>query len=445
MKLETAADKIYPLTAAQADLIFEELALNKEQALNMNVLGFSVWIEHDFNAEALEKAFWKMIEVNDALRLKIFKKGFKYFQYVQEIKPESLPRIEISDKAALNRFMNEDKETESISMCGDRLFKAVLGVNEKGSGGIVIRLHHACCDGTSFGIMFAQLDKYYNTFKNGEEVNEKKTYSVTKYFEQEQAYKKSKDLKNDFFWWLKKYLSQKKYSIPAGRRSSSNCESDTESIKIDGNTYMKLMDVCRENFCSIQSVLMTLASITTWVISGKENFCFYTMSHGRTSIPLKRTVGCMVTTVPVFFRVSGDTAVKSFLGESYLDYLDTVSHSRMPFKYHIITSYLQSVKCGFNFMHGWMQYSAMDFANVMSKLSIDISILKQDYLCCQFYCGALDVTGKHAEIALEYQTQKYSKDQITKFLDVHRKVIESAVNNPEIDLNTLKNQVLKEI
>lgn len=438
-------EKIYPLTAAQADLIFEELALNQDQAANMNVLGYFAWVPDDFDAAAMEKAFWKMIELNDALRLKIFKKGLSYFQYVQDIKPEILERVTVSGREEFDAYIEKSKLSTAIKMCDDRLFKATIVLDGNGSGGIVIFMHHAVCDGTSFGIMFAQLDKYYNAYKNGEDPVEKKVYSITNYFEQEQAYKHSSDIKKDFFWWLKKYNSQKKYSIPGGRRSAKDCTSSAEEIYIDGDAYQNLLNLCKESHCSIQSVLMTLASVSTWIISGKRNFCFYTMSHGRNTIPLKRTVGCMVTTVPVFFYVDGNTAVKDFVSSSYMDYLDTVSHSRMPFKHHIATSYLQSVRCGFNFMHGWMQYSAMDFANVMSKLSLNFELVKKDYLCCQFYCGTLDVAGKHTQIILEYQTAKFTKEQITKFLAVHKKVIETAVSNPDMSINALKSKVLQEM
>ena len=226
--------------------------------------------------------------------------------------------------------------------------------------------------------------------------------------------------------------------MPAGYRSSDySCDNDV--IRISGDDYEKLSLICRESSCSVQSVLMALAAVTVGVLKKKNNFCFYSLCHGRATYPLKKTVGCMVSTVPIFFNIKDEITLKELFRDSYMDYLETMSHAHMPFSKHISMSMMQSLKNRFNFCHGWMQFSAMDYQKIISGLSFFADLTNKPLQCNQFYCGVLDVPAeKCVTIFLKYQTGCFNKAQVRRIMETYEKLIIAAAHDPDLSVGELK-------
>lgn len=438
MKKTENAKKLYPVTRAQIELLTED-AFKSKDSVTVNQLGFCVFVKENFDRFAMEKALLRIVSENDALKLKVIKEWplLRFRQYFDDDFSSDIEYKKFADENEVKEFVNTVKNTD-FPMLSSHLWHAWVFDCEQG-GGAIVKFHHACCDGYSLGMIIALTDKYYNEYRTGNITETKTTYSVTEYFNEEAKYSRSDMKKTDKKWWLKKYLSRKNYCVPVPRRSSDFKTDDCE-MRITGESYNKFCDFCRRNRVSVASAMISFAALTVYKLSGKNSFCIYTLLHGRDTFKLKKTVGCFVKTLPVFFDIDKSLTVSEFLKSSYSDYLEFVLHSNIPFVYHIIDSIPLNIKT-LDYMHGWLQFSNLDFESITNSLSFDsIDAIKPDTSSSQLYLGAYDnpEVGE-MRVKLKYQLKVFTRDEITAYLQTYKSIVEAACDGEKTVADLFQN------
>ena len=267
-----AGVQTYKLTASQSLLKWTEVfSLEPKKAKKQNILGLYMRIPEKADIDALEKAYNKLLEVNDALRLVIFKKGGKSYQFIRDYEYEHLEILDIGKSSSdFNAFV---RETDGVMIPWNNHPLTWAKIVKSGhSAALVVRIHHAAADGFSLSLIFRQLNDFYDAFAAGKEPPEVKTYSIVKYFEKEEKYLSSPMHTADRKFWKKSFNSQRKYSFPAGYRSEfGDCKARSDMIS--GEAYEKMNAFCAESGCSLQSVALAAMVLTVYALTGKENFC----------------------------------------------------------------------------------------------------------------------------------------------------------------------------
>lgn len=428
---------IFKLSDPQKILLVTQIfSIEKRSVKEANIISGFFRIPENCNFEALEKAFNKVIERNDALRLRIFFKKFGIYQYIEKFSPVKLNvvKLENSDSAF-------DEYVRSIYCHRIKLFNnnlvwaeiAAMGT----SGVLMMRFHHACVDGLSMSLIFKQLETYYDCFANNEELPEEKEYSVTQYFLNEAKYRQSQQHTKDRLFWKNSFNSQREYRFPAGHRSEFGSSSRLSTV-ISGDTYDKLIRFCHANNCSMQAALMSFSAILTYCETNADNFCIYSLTHGRHTPALKQTVGCMMNVVPTFFDIDVNMTVNEFAQDSYMRILTHLSHGKFATTEMNSLIYKESIKNFFNFNHAWLMFSVMDLAVTQSKLKYQADLLPHRNTPYQFYCAVLETPGESVRINLSYQIHKFKEKQVSTLLKNFDRLVELAVNNPEMTVKELK-------
>ena len=96
----------FPLTPPQKVLMSGQLAsLDRVGWRESNIISFYFTVPAPMNREALERAYWEIIRVNDSLRLKIEHHGLGLRQYVQPFEAGRLEEKEFPSEEAAKDYL----------------------------------------------------------------------------------------------------------------------------------------------------------------------------------------------------------------------------------------------------------------------------------------------------------------------------------------------------
>ncbi len=300
-----------------------------------------------------------------------------------------------------------------------------------------MQFHHLVCDGYTVSMINEQIDRFYNIFASGEEPSEEKVYSITKYIEAETKYLVGPQYKSDRKFLKRAYNHQPNYSFPAGRLSLRSSKAGTTYV-IEGERYKRLMDFCARSKCSQPSVLMTLAAVAVVCLTGKENFCFYSLSHWRTTAYLKKTMGSMANPFPVFYNVPGGAQLGHFVTDSYMAFLEWFSHGRYPIGQQILMSYKEAVVKHIWHNHFWAVFSAMEFEKDAAKAELEIGGVGTEFFFSLFYCAILDLPGTRVRLSVEYDSKRIPPQKMLQIIAVYDRVLDAFLDHPEWTVDACK-------
>ncbi len=445
--METFGGKtLYKLSDAQKLLRWSEaFSIEKRKVKENNILSYSVKAPYDTEhtaeqiADAFEGALNEVIKNNDSLRIHIIKTSKGLRQYIEDHTPRSFERENIDGETGFDDVLANTGKYK-VDWLDDHLLFAKIFILNSHQAAMLIRIHHSVFDGYSTKLFFEQFLDAYKAILNGETPTEpKKLYSITEYFKENDEYLHSPAYKADRKFWYDKYNHQRHYSFPAGYRSEFGDCSSSE-ILLEGEIYENICELASQCNCSLQSALMSLAAITTYVITGKDNFCLYSLTHGRRKFTSKKTIGCMMNTVPIFYDIADkDKPVNEFIRESYLDFMDTLTHARLSMGDQVPMSYKEPIKHFLNFNHGWLLFSTMDYESVKENAALEITDLPSLNQAHQFYASILEVPGEHVRINFQYQIHKFKREKIEKILNVFCKVCTEAARNSNVTVSEINN------
>lgn len=429
--------KIYPISAAQRILHWSEMfTLEPRKVKENNVISSYMRVPADCDLDALERAFNDLVKYNDALRLRLFRKHRMGLQYIKDFEYTPLQRIQLDGEAAFNTYLAGISQYK-ISFMSESLVWARLLILGPGDGVLLMRMHHAAIDGYSVRLVLDQLEKYYEANLRGDNPEPDQIYSVVKYFELQEAYAKSDQHRADRKYWFHLYTHQRKYSYPAGYRSEFGACS-AEKMTIEHEDYIRLLDLASQMGCTLQALMMTLAAVTTYVVTGKENFNIFSLTHGRLTRDLKKTIGCMMNTVPVFYDLQPDVSVRIQIRENYLLFLENLSHGRLPLGELVPMSYPEAIKHFFNFNPAWLLFSCMEYGDLFAHTRYKMDLVLSNNQPSQFYLSMLEIPGERLDIDLSYQTRKFSPHTIKQLLNNYMYVIGSTLDHPDLTLRQIR-------
>jgi len=436
--------KLYKLTSAQSQLLIGTVfSLEPKKVFQDDLVDFGLYVEKDFNADAMEKAVNCLIQRNDCLRIRVCVKPYGLRQYIAPYEPTVIDRIRVKDEDAFQEALTQKT---SIPLLSERLFRLTMIEcdDESRSGGIHIVCHHVISDGYSLNMMHKKLNLYYSFYKDGLEPPEEKIYSVTEYFEADRKYLTGPQFKEDRKYWFRAYNRQPDYRFPAGR-IPWRCSLGMDERIIGGETYAELLNLTKKIRCSLPAMAMNLTAITVYVLTGDANFCLYTLSHGRSTAKLKKTMGCMINSIPQFYNVSAEMTAESYLSAAYSDYLQVLSHSRFPSHHQILMAAKETYMKRFGYNHMWFLFSAMDYLEGNEAEELELITPQDEYIMGQFYEAFLNESSENrCRIQLLYQDRSFTEAQITHYMDVFCSVTEKIVKDPAILLSELRAKITAE-
>jgi hypothetical protein len=428
----------FKLSSPQKSLLWNQsLTIEPSKAKQNNMISMVIRTRNECRLDLLEKAFNKLIEVNDGLRFVITRNLFRLYQQISEYKYMTLPIIKIKDMGEMKYALDEFSKV-SVPFFGGKMYRAELIDIGRESGAIAMRFHHAVIDGYSIRLIIEQFTEYYESFCRDMEP-EPKQYSILRWFEREREYSKSESHREDYKYWKYQFHHQPRFSLPAGRRSL-RVETGYMETDVSGETYHKLMDLSRELSCTYYYILMCIAALTTYRLTEKTNFSIYSLNHGRFDAISKKTIGTMMNLVPIFFNLDTSQSFRQMTAKGYMDYLNALKHARFPVSEQIPLTFKESILHGFNFYHTWLIFSLLEHEGLLTQARYspyDVRFLRTNALMVPLYCFLYNTPDEKVTFRLQYQKKKFKQEQVEKMLSTFMETAKLLLDDTDKSINQI--------
>lgn len=432
----------------------------QQKFTDMNHFNQSVVIfkEHGFDVEILSKAFDKVVEHHDVLRMVYEIKQDEISQYNRGIEAElySLEIFNIHEDDAEKQIENEaSKIQESISLEKGPLVK--LGLFKTGNGDyLVVIIHHLVIDGVSWRILLEDFSKSYMQALDGKDLKlAYKTNSFMDWAERLECYGKSKRvLKEAKYWMAIKDADIAK--LPKDKEVNEDRYMDSESIQIYldcDKTRKLLMDVNKAYNTEINHILLSALGLAIKNWTRRDKILINLEGHGReelfNDIDINRTIGWFTAMYPVVLDIATDSVgqcirgVKETLrrvpsngiGYGILRYLGEVSNEN-DIKPEISFNYLGQFESQFD-------NGAFSIVNIKHGDDIGSNIYRT---CAIDFSGA--VVNGELGITITYNRNQYIKDTIKQLIECYEeKLIEiiehcAAINTTVVSPSDFGNKTI---
>lgn len=404
---------------------------------NINTISGLLKIDSKFDEKICNEIINKLIEKNDALRIKIFEENDSVYQVVDDYIYENIECINMSGKSDLEiQKYFEDAVKIPFNFIGNKLYEFKIIRYNENTGCMFLKSHHIISDAWTYGQMINQLIKMYNDKINGvcDEVN---VPSYVDFINSEQEYISSeKYLKDEEFW--KEYL--KDINPPVSLKtivSKVTTKANRYSITLDKEINSKITEYAKNNKISLYSLFMAALSVYIYRVLDRKDFIIGTPVLNRSNFKEKQMIGMFISTMPTRIVIEENIRFLDFVKQLGLNTMNLFRHQKYP-----ITRILQHVHKTTD-IEGKIYNIMLSYQNARSEISND-SDYSTDWIFSkniqnelEMHIMDMDDTGV-LEINYDYLTDLY---KVTEIEYIHSRIlaiIDNAINDEAVNVEDIK-------
>jgi len=442
--------KLYDLTSPQKSIWYTEEVFKGTPI--ENITGTAI-ILNKVDFKLLEKSLNLFVQKNDGFRLKFILENGNVKQFVSEFTSFNVDKVLLSNESELKAL---EKELTSIpfNTINSLLFNFKMFEFPDGHGGFVIVMHHLISDAWTSGILVSEIINLYAALLKNEEIPATNSPSYIDYISSEQEYLNSDKFKKDEKFWNDTFASVPEVAtVPSlnNNADSLSCKAKRKQFVIPKSTMDLINEFCKSHKVSAFNFFMGILAIYLGRVSNLDEFVIGTPVLNRSNFKEKHTAGMFISVVPFKITINHEYKFADFLSKISTDFFNIFRHQKysyqylldnlrkqdnsIPHLYNILMSY-QNMRS--NKQSAEVQYEARWSFN--NNISDDMEIHFFD----------INDTGD-IDIAYDYKTAKYSKEDIFALHSRIINIINQVLNNEEILLKEIeivtpdeKNKILYE-
>ena len=403
-----------PLTKAQYGLYVE--CVNHPGEPCYNAPCFYI-LDGSLDEERLRKAVETMVAAHPTLftRIELTDQG-EPVQTIDDTETFSLQVEYIDDIEAVKKAM-----VQSFNIVGDRLFRIRL-LRDKEHFYYFQDVHHTIFDGSTHGVMMADLEKAYN----GEPL-EPEQLTMAQLAVEEEEQRRTSAFEEDKKWYAENFDCGDCYSpLLPDRDDKQFVDAFLRRTMAVNNDRVDAF--CKTNGVFRSSVFTAAYAYLLAKYNNEQQVLFNTIHNGRADKRSNHTVGMLVKTVPVYAKFDGDTRVLDF------------------------------IKAGEKQMKGCRQHGLYTYSDVVNDLGLQpatLFIWHGNTLDNKPFCGKpmkfillcnnsrevslyLKVVIKEGQFVLEaeYNGNEYSEALMSQFMESYEAVLEGFLTQERLcDIN----------
>ena len=300
---------------------------------------------------------------------------------------------------------------------------------------LVVTLPALCADLSGLKNLVRELSRCYEACLREEELtDETLPYIVIAEWQNELLEREDTEAGRTF--WRKRYradLMKAQLPFEAPTHEHPRLESRSVTIEIEPETAAKIVSVSSSYNCSISAFLMTCWQVLLSRLTGQSEVVIATAFNGRTDAELDHVLGLMTKYLPIFFHLDAQSRFSRVMGQVE----DATREARE-----------------WQEAYGWDQLGATPAGDISfvpycfefeerppSYSAGDVSF-KLDYLLAHTDNFALKLSGvREADslfLTINYNSDSYQVDDVEGLSKQLRRVIASAIADPESSVSRLE-------
>ncbi|MEE1057307.1 MAG: condensation domain-containing protein, partial [Acutalibacteraceae bacterium] len=436
-------ESLYPLTALQEGMLFNNMLDNTSQAYNLQHV---TKITGVLNLEYVKQSLQLLTQRHEILRSAIFYTKVK--QPMMAIFKERMPEYTEIDLSSQSDFEEKisricKKEQERIFEFEKRpLFRVVIVKVDDENYQMIWTIHHIIVDGWSFAILQNDFKRFYQMLSSG------KNFSALRIIVQQEKNEKS-SYKN-YIQWYKKQDHEEGYSywntllsgydnVPVIQSlqvpKNQNIQNDEISVLISGVQYENLIQFAKNSRVTLNTVLEAALGVTIQLYTHLNDVVFGSVVSGRNSaVPdIDDVAGLLINTIPVRVVLEPHMTVRDLIHSLHTQLIkssnyDFCSLAEVLQHTNMKSSAIQTLFGFENYYEG--EVSDTSQANIQFKT---ISEREQTEYALTF--TAYEENGLVLNIA--YDTKIYTAENVLQILNTFKQVILTFVAYPDDIVSSL--------
>ena len=403
--------ELYSLTPNQLGLYFECVKKPEDLSYNMPI---KIEFGSDIDPNRLKSSIIQAIDNHPYLKTRIIMEdGEVYQERRDDLEVDEF--IEIIDSS-----FDEKSFVKPFVLDEGPLFRFKICKNTT----LLADFHHIIVDGTSLNIFFDEIAKIYDDKQYSLEQMDGYEYSLN-----EIKIKESNLYKESELFFFDKIKDFEEASVV-----SPDLEGVAEKgVSMEKITYVKkdIVDkYCSENNINPNNLFLAITSFTLSKFVYNKNLLFATLSNGRFSKALDKTIAMMVKTLPLVLKLNTELSIKDYLEYINNEWLDVLTYSSYP---------LTKISSDYNITP---QFLYTYQGRINENIEIGSKTVKRefiDYNFLKFNMGVqVEDIGEEYAIICQYNNELYSDELVEVFSDSLNIVLNKFINyDSDTPLNTI--------
>ena len=406
--------KTYRPLSSQVDLALHYILFpRKAQDINFISLYYS-----GADKDALEKAFNKLVETQDAFRARITfgVRGFR--ERILDYTFETLPVIEVEESASLPDVMQKYRHFKGL-LTGGKAYRAYL-FHQGEKYTLLLSAHHLIVDGYSIGLIVDQLDSFYNAIIRGEPCVLPPKLCKFEDALREYNAKYTKAYRREIrHYWRHKLDQRDGFGVIMPPTKSRTPIRKAETV-VDGEAYQRVKALAGRIGVPVSSIVQSGIALALARTTGKRDFTVMQVNHGRPKFTQKKAVGCFANDFLNFYHVDETQPFEQYLTDSYMDYLEDSRHSDGSLILRALAMWKTELKL-FRVNFYGILFSLLDEKSMIRNPEHDYGFLEYHYQFNQAYVNFKDDHESRMAITVTYQSGVTSPERVeTVIEELHR-------------------------
>ena len=421
-----------------------QFEMHPNNACYNNIVTFH--LKGELNEKALEQSFNKMIDRHEVLRTRFDIIEDNLMQIIQKEYSFSISKIDVSHLNGENREeevtkIRKDEGNKPFNLRKNLLLRASLIQMEEDLHLLIVNVHHIIFDGWSVGVFAQEMAEFYNSFKEGEQVElPDLPIQYSDYALWQKECLEGEKLSSQLDYWSRKLTGSSAlelsgdYSRPSVQRYLGRTENKILSEEM---TY-KLREVSNNKGTTLFMTLFAAYSALLQRYSGQDDFIIGSVHGNRNHTDVEGLIGFFANTLPLRVNITPDRSFTELLEQVKMTTLEAYDYQDTPVEMILDQMGVERdlsrhplFQVLFVLQNAPMDAAPMDHLDVTMKIESN-DTAKFD-LTMQVY-----EEGKQLRIALEYNTDLFDKSRIDRLLENFCTLLESVIDGPQVPLSQLR-------
>lgn len=434
--------KLIPATTAQKQLwVLDKIDKQGSLAYTINT---NLALKGNLDVALLTETIREVVSQHEALNC-CFDETGSYQKVLEADQRLDIPFIDLnSAEGKAQILLDNHLEAQSqlpFVLTEDRLIRFQIIRVSDDEHVLAMQAHHIICDGISTSIIFQQIAEGYAAKLGGKEIAVPNGMSYTAYSQWQQAQLGSPDMQEHAQFWLDEFQSSNAVlDFPKDKLASGEQRYQGDSIKveIDARLFGGLKRTAENNGST--AFMLLFAAYATWLhrLSGQHDLILGFPVSGRfledEENSMEQLVGYYSHLLPIKSHQTGTEPFLQFLRQTVSSLLTAFEHQEFPY-----AELLQ--KRGRNPEQGELISTVFNVDKVGATPTIPglaLSWLPQKaaYTNMDFKMNLTDF-GDRAVLECIYSTAFFNEDSMRGYVGNFKTLLESIVNDPQIETGRL--------
>ncbi len=434
---------IFPASFAQQRLWFLDRLQPGTPFYNVPA---AIWIAGPLDIPALEQSLATIIQRHESLRTTIPTQAGQPVQRIAPPGPISLPvsALIMSDPVARAAEIERHIRAEArqpFDLSSGPLLRTTLLQPGPDEYLLLLTMHHIICDGWSIGVLMQELATLYAAHRNGEPATLPPLHiQYVDYTIWQQQFLQSGDVQPHLDYWREQLRGAPTVlELPTDRPRPpvQSFWGDRQTRLLPVALQQQLHALSRQADTTLFMTLLAAFQVLLYRYSGQEDIVVGSPVANRTRAELEPLIGFFVNMLVLRTRLAGNPSFRDLLAQVRQTTLDAYEHQEVPFDRLVDelqperdTSHTPLFQVVFILQNAPMP--PLELAGLRLQLADTHSGIAKFDLTLE-----VTETVDGLEVGVEYNTNLFDNDRITRLLEHYQILLEGMSANPDMHIDHL--------